>query len=259
MFIVAVDEPVYLNPYVRGVMDNCGVNVVGVAMYRAPHKTWRLARLRRTISLALLAALAFSPANLARIVWWRVRALLGWPSDRSLAAVCAARGVPCTMLTTANAPEFAAKLRALDVDLLLHQSPETLRGDVLRAPKVGVLNRHLSVLPAYRGAWPVFWQFVNGEPRLGLTIHLVDEGIDTGAVLAQATIDRQPDDTLASAHERLFARAVALTADAIARLSRGDAGTPSDLGSSACYRTPSPGEVLAFMLGRRRSPVSARA
>jgi folate-dependent phosphoribosylglycinamide formyltransferase PurN len=259
LFIVTVDEPVYLNPYVRGVMDECGVTVVGVAIYRPPRKPWTLARLRRSISLALLAALVFSPANLARIVWWRVRALLGFPSGRSLAAICAARGVPCTTLTTANAPEFVATLRSLEVDLLLHQSPEILRGDVLRAPKVGVLNRHLSMLPAYRGAWPVFWQFVNEEPRLGLTIHLVDEGIDTGPVLAQAAIERRPDDTVASAHERLFARAVAVTGEAIARLSRGDAGARPDLAPTIAYRTPSPSEVVAFMLGRRRSPVSARA
>jgi len=194
-----------------------------------------------------------------RIASYRVLALIGWKSRRSLAAICASRGVSCTTLSSANAPDFAGRLRELGVDLLLHQSPEILRGDVLRAPKVGVLNRHLSLLPAYRGSWPVFWQFAHGESRLGVSIHLVDEGIDTGPVVAQAAIDRQPDDTIASAHERLFARAAALTTDAIARLARRERVARTDTASTACYRTPSPSEILAFMFGRRRPPVSARA
>ena len=200
-----------------------------------------------------------SPANLARLVWWRLRALLGASSGRSLADLCAARNVPCAPLESANTPEFAAWLRELGVDLVLHQTPEILRGDVLRAPRLGVLNRHLSLLPAYRGAWPVFWQFVNDDPKLGITIHIVDEGIDTGPVLAQAALERRVDDTVASAHERLFACAVDVTSDAIARLARGDRGRRADT-SPICYRTPSPGEVVSFILGRRRSPpVSARA
>lgn len=259
LFIVAVDEPVYLNPYVAGVIDECGVDVAGVAIYRPRAARWTRARLRRKVSLALLAALVFSPANLVRAVWWRLSALMGAGANRSLAGICAARGVPCAPIASVNAPAFVDRLRTLGVDVLLHQSPEILRADVLRAPAIGVLNRHLSALPAYRGAWPLFWQFVNGEPHLGMTVHLVDEGIDTGPIVAQLTIDRRAGETLASAHERLFAQAVALTKDAIARLARGERGLTPDLQSSVCYRTPSPGEVIGFMLGRRRAPVSVRA
>jgi folate-dependent phosphoribosylglycinamide formyltransferase PurN len=259
LFIVAVDEPIYLNPYVGGVIDECGAEVVGVAVYRPAPRAWTRARLRRSVSHLLLACLVFSPANLARLAWVRLLGLVGWRSRRSLASMCAARGVPCTRLSTANAPEFAARLRALGVDLLLHQSPEILRGDVLRAPTLGVLNRHLSMLPAYRGSWPVFWQFVNGGSSLGVSIHLVDEGIDTGPVLAQAAVERRADDTIASAHERLFSRAVALTTEAIERLARKETGAHGMEPTAVCYRTPTPTDILAFMLGRRRVPVSLQA
>src|SRR5262249_41687750 len=163
------DEPVYLNPYVCGVIDRGGADVVGVAVYR-PRRVGRVGnRLRRAVSHALLAPLVFSPRDLASTVWSRLCAVAGRPTRSSLPTLCASRGVPCTTVATANAPEFAARLRELDVDVLLHQSPEILRGDVLQAPKIGILNRHLSMLPAYRGAWPLFWQFANGETRLGIT------------------------------------------------------------------------------------------
>jgi folate-dependent phosphoribosylglycinamide formyltransferase PurN len=258
LFIVAVDEPIYLNPYIRGVIDRSGADVVGAAIYRPRRRPWTRARVSRAVAHALLAPLVFSPRDLVSIGWWRLRAAVGRPAGRSLAEICAGRGVPCATLATANAPEFVARLRELDVDVLLHQSPEILRRDVLRAPKIGVLNRHLSMLPAYRGAWPVFWQFVHGESRLGVTIHLVDEGIDTGPVLEQKAVERQSDETLAAAHKRLFTHAVGLTADAIARLAHGDVGAPPDTHSTMCYRTPTPFEVLSFMFSRRRSPVSVR-
>jgi len=259
LFIVAVDEPVYMNPYVGGVIDAGGAEVVGVASYRPVARRWSRARLRRTVAMALLAPLVFSPRNLLRAVWLRLGGTLRAAGGGSLAATCAARGVPCTTIASANAPAFVERLRALQVDVLLHQSPEILRGEVLRAPRIGVLNRHLSALPAYRGAWPVFWQFRNGERQLGVTMHLVDEGIDTGPVVAQLTIDRRDDDTIASAHERLFGHAVALTREALARLADGQRGVRHDAASTTCYRTPSPADVLAFMLGRRRSPLSVRA
>jgi folate-dependent phosphoribosylglycinamide formyltransferase PurN len=258
LFIVAVDEPIYLNPYIRGVMDRCGGEVVGVAIYRPRRVRWTRLRVRRAISHALLTPLVFSPRDLASLIWWRLCAAVGWPAGKSLAEICASRGVSCTTLATANAPEFVARLRELGVDVLLHQSPEILRGEVLRAPTIGVLNRHLSMLPAYRGAWPVFWQFVKGESRLGITVHLVDEGIDTGAVLEQVAVERRSGETLASAHRRLFTHAVALTADALARLARGDGGTRPDAQSTVCYHTPTPFEVLAFIFSRRRSSVSVR-
>src|SRR5262249_37220945 len=178
LFIVAVDEPIYLNPYIGEVIDECGAEIAGVAVYRPPRRKWAAARLRRWLSLALLAALVFSPINLARILWYRLSACFGWQPGRSLAAICSQRGISCTTLATANAPAFATELRALGVDVLLHQTPEILRGDVLRAPRLGVINRHLSLLPAYRGAWPVFWQFMAGERRLGGAVHLGVEGID---------------------------------------------------------------------------------
>ncbi len=52
----------------------------------------------------------------------------------------------------------------------------------------GVLNVHPSLLPTYRGPSPLFWQLRAGEERVGVTVHLMDKGLDTGDVLAQTHI-----------------------------------------------------------------------
>jgi methionyl-tRNA formyltransferase len=52
----------------------------------------------------------------------------------------------------------------------------------------GALNVHPSLLPAYRGPAPLFWQLRVGETRTGVTVHCIDEGLDTGDILAQAEV-----------------------------------------------------------------------
>ena len=63
-------------------------------------------------------------------------------------------------------------------------------GDTLRAVTAPVVNFHAGITPAYRGVHGGYWAMAEGRPDLvGSTVHLVDEGIDTGAVLEQRTFD----------------------------------------------------------------------
>ncbi|NWO04415.1 MAG: hypothetical protein HLX50_01525 [Alteromonadaceae bacterium] len=71
-----------------------------------------------------------------------------------------------------------------------------------RAPKYGVVNLHASPLPEYRGADPIYWQIRNGEASTMLTAHMVDDGWDTGPVVAQLPIDISPRDT----HHSVFGK-----------------------------------------------------
>ena len=73
-----------------------------------------------------------------------------------------------------------------------------LRPDVLAIPDHGTLNVHASLLPAYRGASPINAAILEGEPETGVTIMLMDVGLDTGPVLAQARVAIPPDATTAT-------------------------------------------------------------
>lgn len=66
---------------------------------------------------------------------------------------------------------------------------------ILEIPKFGCLNIHASLLPKYRGASPIQNALLDGEKKTGNTIMLMDEGVDTGAILSQNEIDIKPDDT----------------------------------------------------------------
>ena len=65
------------------------------------------------------------------------------------------------------------------------------------------INLHASLLPNYRGAAPINWVIKNNEKYTGLTTFLIDDKIDTGAVLIQKKIDINPKETAGSLHDRL--------------------------------------------------------
>lgn len=62
---------------------------------------------------------------------------------------------------------------------------QILKPDVIALPKKGILNVHPGWLPSYKGAMAYFWVLKNGSKRGGVSVHWIDEGIDTGTILAR--------------------------------------------------------------------------
>lgn len=92
--------------------------------------------------------------------------------------------------------EFVERLRALDIDAApVVAYGHILRPAVLAVPRLGWINLHFSVLPAWRGAAPVQRAVIAGDEVTGATTFLLDEGMDTGPVLGTATETIRPTDT----------------------------------------------------------------
>ena len=74
---------------------------------------------------------------------------------------------------------------------------------VLDALPRGCINVHASILPNYRGAAPVQWAVINGEPETGVTIMQLDDGMDTGPMLLERRVAIDPDETAGELLARL--------------------------------------------------------
>jgi methionyl-tRNA formyltransferase len=79
-----------------------------------------------------------------------------------------------------------------------------LPGDILGLARKGAINLHPSLLPAYRGRAPINWAILEGNRSLGLTAHLVDEGMDTGDIVAQLSFELEETEDVGDALERLY-------------------------------------------------------
>ena len=77
----------------------------------------------------------------------------------------------------------------LNPDLIVIASfTKVLPQEIIYLPKLGTINVHPGLLPNYRGAHPINWALINGEKQTGITIHYVDEKVDTGAIIIQKKI-----------------------------------------------------------------------
>lgn len=93
-------------------------------------------------------------------------------------------GLPLLQPENVRTPEFEAAVRRLSPDMIVTAAyGRILPAGILAIPPMGCLNIHASLLPAYRGAAPVQWCLINGESETGITIMLMNEGMDTGDIL----------------------------------------------------------------------------
>jgi methionyl-tRNA formyltransferase len=127
-------------------------------------------------------------------------------------------------------PTALPALAALQPDLLVVAAYGLiLPRSVLAIPKLGAINVHASLLPAYRGASPIATALLDGRDKTGVSIMLMDAGMDTGPVLTQAEQAIQPDDTTASLSERLASQGARLLVETLPRYLAGEiTPTPQD-------------------------------
>lgn len=113
----------------------------------------------------------------------------------ALAEMARANEIPVLQPASPNAEDFVDSIRDLGPDLfVLAGYSKILKKRVIDVPKQGAINLHGGKLPEYRGVAPINWQIINGETTGGCCILYVDEGIDTGAILAQEHYAIFPED-----------------------------------------------------------------
>jgi len=158
---------------------------------------------------------------------------LGIPPVKALALE---RGVPVLQPQKLRTPPFADALRALAPDVCVVTAyGKILPPDVLAVPRLGCVNVHASLLPRFRGAAPIQWAIAHGDEETGVCLMLMDEGLDTGPVLA---CRRQPiaaDETSAGLHQKLAALGGALLREELPRYLRGELEAVAQPAEGAVY------------------------
>jgi methionyl-tRNA formyltransferase len=113
-------------------------------------------------------------------------------------------GLPVLQPAKAREEDFISELSRLQPDLIAVAAyGQILPRSILELPHFGCLNLHTSLLPKYRGAAPIQWAILNGDPETGVTIMKMDAGLDTGDILTQRTTPIQPSDNAQTLHDRL--------------------------------------------------------
>ena len=130
-----------------------------------------------------------------------------------------AKGLPVSQPEKIKSPEFLQQLSDWKPDVIAVTAfGRILPKAILDLPPMGCVNVHGSLLPAYRGAAPIQWALIHGDAETGITTMLMDEGMDTGAVLLQQTVSIEPEETSLELGARLAKVGGALLVETLTRL-----------------------------------------
>lgn len=88
-----------------------------------------------------------------------------------------------------NDTKYLQSFKKYKPDLIISSNPQYFKEELIKLPKYGCINRHFSLLPKYKGLWPVFYSISNCDQSCGITIHKINEKYDEGKILAQKKIE----------------------------------------------------------------------
>jgi methionyl-tRNA formyltransferase len=132
--------------------------------------------------------------------------------------------------------ETLSQLRATGADVFVVVAyGQILSQEILDMPKLGCVNVHGSILPKYRGAAPIQWCLYNGEKETGITTMLMDEGMDTGAMLLKATTPITLMENAQDLAEQLALIGADLLVETLLKLERGEIKPIPQQNSEATY------------------------
>jgi methionyl-tRNA formyltransferase len=121
-----------------------------------------------------------------------------------------------------NNPDFRAQLEAIAPDAIVVVAyGRIIPPWMLALPRLGCINLHASLLPKYRGAAPIQWAVANGDAFTGNTTMLLEEGLDTGPILLQQTIEIGSDQTAADLFDLMAKAGAPLMVETLASLAAG--------------------------------------
>jgi methionyl-tRNA formyltransferase len=189
-----------------------------------------------SMKAAQLAAKATKPLSRRRLATLR--------AECDAAAVAGAHRIDVDNL---NSDESLAHIRTLAPRAVFVASTGMLRRPLLEACACPVVNYHSGVNPAYRGINGGYFALANGEPEhFGVTLHLVDLGVDTGPILATNCIPVAANDNMQTYMTLMAAKSQELVVETMERVLAGDAKPlpPSTLTSNQYY-APTLGQYLA--------------
>lgn len=176
------------------------------------------------VAIAEAIAAGRVPAQIAIVLSDVAEAgILEHARQRSLPAQFIAPGQFRTKLDEEAERAYMTALQSAQVDLIvLAGFMRVLKGDFLRAFEGRIVNVHPSLLPSFPGLEAWKQALDQGVKVTGCTVHFVDAGVDSGAIIGQQTVPVLDDDTAATLHARIHAAEHALYPKCVAAIARGE-------------------------------------
>ena len=143
--------------------------------------------------------------------------------DPVLISMAEKNKIPLEISKNINSDEFIERMKSYDVDLFVSMSfNQIFKSEIMNLPKFKTINCHAGKLPYYRGRNILNWALINDEKEFGITVHFMDEGIDTGDIILQKSYPITDDDDYGTLLERAYTGCADILYESIKRIQSGE-------------------------------------
>lgn len=133
--------------------------------------------------------------------------------------------IPVEISKNINSKAFMEKMKQYNVDIFVSMSfNQIFKAEMINLPKYKAINCHAGKLPFYRGRNILNWVLINDEKEFGITVHYIDEGIDTGDIILQETYPITDEDNYGTLLIRAYNGCADILYRAIKMIQNGEAG-----------------------------------
>lgn len=239
-----MNDPIQTQAFIKHIIDHRYKLIVGLAVTKGGRLTIGKKRSKITYLLSLLLIIGL-PAFLKNswiTLTFKIKKKLsqvGITKNPSITEYAKSKGIPIFSIKTPNSSSFREKLKNLDIDIIINQSQNIIRKELLEIPKIGIINRHNALLPKNRGRLSPFWVLYKGETETGVSIHFVEEGIDSGDIIVQKKYKVSAKDNFNKLVKKNYEIAPKAILEALDKLEQGDTDfLPNDDAAATYNSTP---------------------
>ena len=227
--IIAMDDPLYTNRFIKEIIDARPGDIAGFVyvskgnrMTIGKDKSKAAYLLSLLLIMGLLHFISHACKTVLHKIQIKLSKKLSFVSNPLVINYAQGMGIKTFEIDNPNSKEFLNILRRLNPDVIINQSQSIIKKELLQVPKIGVINRHNALLPKNRGRLTPFWVLYRGEEETGISIHFVDEGIDSGKIIVQKKYKVKITDTFNSLVKRNYEIAGKALLEALDILESGD-------------------------------------
>lgn len=238
-----MDDPVQTLPFIKEIISNRHKDIVGIATSKGDRLTIGKKRSPLVYLFSLLLIMGpfgFMKHSIVTVIFKikkKLSKIFPFIESPSILSFAKKYNIPAFDIQTPNSKKFREELKALKPDVIINQSQSIIKKELLEIPSIGVINRHNALLPKNRGRLTPFWVVYRKEKETGVSIHFVNEGIDSGEIIVQEKFDVAPNETFNSLVKKNYIVAPKAMLKALQILENGNYTLIPNNDSEATYNT----------------------
>lgn len=239
-----MDDPVQTKSFISKIIEAKKDEIVGLAISKGDRLTIQKNKSKYEYVLSLLLIMGFysfiknSFITITHKLKKKLNSILPeLVSDPTVKRVAVENGIKTWEIKTPNNKKFLDEIRELEIDVIINQSQNILKSELLSIPKIGVINRHNALLPKNRGRLTPFWVLFKGEKETGVSIHFVTEELDAGDIIVQKKFAVEKNDNFNTIVKKNYELAPKAMLEALDKLEKGETTFKENDDSLASYNT----------------------